>query len=198
MPRTPLSQDQLDAFRDSLCEAATRLFAEQGYAGVTMRALAKDLGCSPMTPYRYFENKAAIFDTVRLAAANRFADAIAAAAKSHDTHTDRLRAMTYAYVGFAVDEPHGYRILFELDRKERPQTEVVEEARGWFVMRDVVAAAIDDGVLEGDPDVVAHLLWASVHGLAALHLSGMLRLGADLETLVDAHVDRELARFEKT
>ena len=195
MPRTALSQDQVDAFREALCDAATRLFARQGYAGVTMRALAKDLGCSPMTPYRYFENKAAIFDTVRMAAANRFADAIADAAKAHDEHADRLRAMTYAYVRFAVEEPHAYRILFELDRKERPPTTVAEEARGWFVMRDAVAEAIADGALEGDPDVVAHLLWAGVHGLAALHLSGMLGFGADLETLVDAYVDRELARM---
>ena len=74
MPRAALSQVQVDDFRTALCGAATRLFAEQGYEGVTMRALAKSLDCSPMTPYRYFKNKAEIFDTVRSAGANRFGD----------------------------------------------------------------------------------------------------------------------------
>ena len=65
MPRAALSQTEVDEFREALCASATRLFAEYGYEGVTMRALAKALGYSPMTPYRYFENKEAIFETVR-------------------------------------------------------------------------------------------------------------------------------------
>ena len=81
MPRASLTQDQLNDFRDSLCAAATRLFAAHGYEGVTMRALAKEIDCSPMTPYRYFANKAEIFDTVRSAAGTRFADAIHSAVK---------------------------------------------------------------------------------------------------------------------
>ena len=47
------------------CRVATRRFAEEGFAGVTLRGLASDLGCSPMTPYRYFENKEEIFHSVR-------------------------------------------------------------------------------------------------------------------------------------
>lgn len=193
MPRTALSKDQVAEFRDALCATATRLFAEHGYEGVTMRALAADLGCSPMTPYRYFENKEAIFDTVRMASANRFADAIDRAVKSHDDHEARLRSMCHAYVGFALDEPYAYRIIFELDRNERPDGVIVEEARGWFIMKAAVADAIEDGALTGDPDIVAHLLWSGVHGLVALHLSGMLALGVDLERLVEAFIEREVS-----
>ena len=193
MPRAALSQNQVDEFRDALCAAATRLFAENGYAGVTMRALAKDLGCSPMTPYRYFVNKAAIFENVRLAAANRFADAIDGAVKSHERHHDRLVAMCHAYVGFALEEPDAYRIIFELDRSRRPAAVTVEEPRSWFIMKTAVKEAIEAGELAGDPNVVAHLLWSGVHGMVALHLAGMLNLGLDLESLVDAYLARELA-----
>jgi len=192
MPRASLSQHQVQQFREALCDAATRRFADQGYEGVTIRALAKDLGCSPMTPYRYFENKQEIFDTIRIAAANRFADAIDRAGKSCNEHDVRLHAMCHAYVDFALSEPHAYRIIFELDRQERPDTVRLEEARGWFIMKSAVAEAIADGVLEGDPEVVAHLLWSGVHGLVALHLSGMLVMGLDLEPLVDAFIERTL------
>ena len=158
-----------------------------------MRALAKDLGCSPMTPYRYFENKEAIFDTVRLAAADRFADAIDRAVKAHDEHEDRLRSMCHAYIGFALDEPHAYRIIFELDRNQRPEPVRTAEARGWIIMNEAVAEAIEAGVLAGDPPIVAHLLWSGVHGLVALHLSGMLAFGQDIEALAEALIERELA-----
>ena len=149
MPRAALSQTEVDEFREALCASATRLFAEFGYEGVTMRALAKALGCSPMTPYRYFENKAAIFETVRLAAADRFAEAIDGAVKRHADDRDRLVAMAHAYVGFALDEPHAYRIIFELDRRRRPAAVTVEETRSWFIMKAAITEALEAGVLEG-------------------------------------------------
>jgi AcrR family transcriptional regulator len=192
MPRAALSQSELDQFREALCAHATRLFAEQGYEGVTMRALATSLGCSPMTPYRYFENKAEIFDAVRSAAANRFAHALEDSLSGLTSHRARLRALALAYVRFALDEPHAYRIMFELDQDQRPDTRREDERRGWYVMHTAIEEAIADGVIAGEPNIVAHLLWSGVHGLVALHLSGMLQLGRGLEELVEALMEREL------
>jgi AcrR family transcriptional regulator len=65
MGRAALTVEELGAFRGRAVTAATRLFAERGYRGVTLRSLAKELGVSPMTPYRYFENKEELFAMVR-------------------------------------------------------------------------------------------------------------------------------------
>jgi len=194
MPRAALSDNQVERFRDALCEVATRRFAEHGYDGVTMRALATDLGCSPMTPYRYFKNKAEIFAAVRGAAFARFADAQEAAAASSDDDRERLRALCRAYVRFALDEPAAYRIMFELEQSSAPPQVGDEALRGWKVMLGVVDQAVKVGVLHGDAEVTAHLLWSGVHGLVALHLAGMLVLGRDLEALTDAFIERELLR----
>ncbi len=91
MPRAALSDHDVERFRDELCRVATLRFAEHGYGGVTLRALAAELGCSPMTPYRYFENKAAIFEAVRLAALERFDDAQVAASEGIVDPFARLR-----------------------------------------------------------------------------------------------------------
>jgi AcrR family transcriptional regulator len=194
MPRVALSPDQVEDFRMTLCEAATQLFAEHGYEGVTLRALAKTLSCSPMTPYRYFANKAEIFTAVRTAAADRFGYAIEAAVRAHKDHHSRLSAMCRAYVDFAVAEPHAYRIMFEIDRNLRGTNESNSDIRGWWVMHTAVSEAIHEGALTGEPNVVAHLLWSGVHGIVALHLSGMLALGLELDALVEAFIDRELGR----
>jgi AcrR family transcriptional regulator len=193
MPRAALSESELDQFREALCDSATRLFAENGYEGVTMRALATDLGCSPMTPYRYFENKAQIFEAVQTAASTRFANALEAAHHKQQDHLSRLRALCWSYVRFALDEPHAYRIMFELDQAERPQwPRNAEEPRGWLFMHAAVEAAVADNAISGDPDILAHLFWSGVHGLVALHLSGMLVMGRGLEELVEAFIDRQL------
>ncbi len=195
MPRLALSQSQIEEFRDALCASATRMFAEQGYEGVTMRSLAADLGCSPMTPYRYFKNKSEIFHVIRAAAAERFAEAIEAAGRGHSCHIDRLRGMTRGYVDFALSEPHAYRIMFEL--QNRPILFAVDDDQvvnmnSWGVMHEAVAAAVTSGELEGDPAILAHLFWSGIHGLVNLEHSGMLRLGKNLEELVEAFMEREL------
>ncbi len=166
------------------------LFAEHGYEGVTMRALATGLGCSPMTPYRYFENKAAIFDAVASLAAQLFADALEASIEGVHEPDARLRALARAYAGFALEQRPAYRIMFELDRGERPPRK--EDLRSWHVMYRAVEEAVDAGVLEGDPELLAHLLWSGMHGIVALHLAGKLQLGRGVEELVEAFVEREL------
>lgn len=191
MPRTALSPGAIESFREALCRVATRRFAEHGYAGVTLRALAAELGCSPMTPYRYFRNKAEIFDAVRAAAFARFADRQEAAARREADPEQRLRALGQAYLGFAMEEPDAYRIMFQLDQDPEPSApeRALEEPRAWFPLRNAVNEAIRAGRLRGDPDTVAHLFWAALHGLVSLHLAGKLRLGRHLEELAVPMVD---------
>jgi AcrR family transcriptional regulator len=194
MPRAALSEVDVEEFRRSICDVATRLFARDGYAGVTLRALAAELGCSPMTPYRYFENKEAIFDAVRDAAFDRFANAQTKAAREATESLDKLRRLGAAYARFAQREPNAYRIMFELDppeANERP-AHLGSEHRAWRVMRDVVGEAVADGGLEGDPTTLAHLFWSGMHGLVSLHLAGKLELGRSLESLIEPFFDHQL------
>lgn len=201
MPRRALTESQIEDFRDALCASATRMFAEQGYEGVTMRALAADLGCSPMTPYRYFKNKSEIFHAIRAAAAERFAGVIEEAGRGHSCQVDRLRGMCRGYVDFALSEPHAYRIMFEL--QNRPILCAVEEDQavnmnGWEVMHAAVVSAVMSGELEGDPAILAHLFWSGIHGLVNLEHSGMLVLGKNLEELIEAFLERELRGSGRT
>lgn len=185
MPRTALRQDQIDDFRDALCKAALRQFAEHGYTGVTLRRLAAELGCSAMTPYRYFRDKDEILAAVRAAAFGRFADAQERALQGLIDPGDRLEALGRAYLTFAREEPHAYRVMFELHQNPEPRhtEQLRQEERAWGCLRREVGRAIDAGVLGGDPDTVAHLLWAGLHGVVSLELAGKLRLGRTFDDL---------------
>lgn len=198
MPRLALAADDLAAFRRRAIAAATRLFAAQGYEAVTMRAVAAELGVSAMTPYRYFDGKEGLFAGVRAEAFRRFADRLEAALAGSGDPLARLRRLKQAYVGFAVDEPDAYRIMFEL-RQVGPDTHpelLAESKRAFGCLHRTVAEAVAAGALEGDPLTTAHLLWASTHGLVSLHLAGKLTMGRSLERL--AAVDHEFAGFGRT
>jgi AcrR family transcriptional regulator len=176
--RTPLSPQEIDRFRERLCRIATRRFAEQGYAGVTLRGLATELGCSPTTPYRYFSNKQEIFAAVRAAAFRRIAAACESAARAESDPVARLRRLATSYLRFAAREPHAYRIMFELAQPEASDYPELarQERRAWQVLNDSVEAAVRARCVAGEPMVLAHVFWAGLHGLAALQLAGKLVL----------------------
>jgi len=178
--------DELGAFRERAVAAATRLFAEQGYRGVTLRSLAKELGVSPMTPYRYFENKDELFAMVRSEAFRRFADAQRDAVAGIEDPEGALRTLGKAYVSFALDEPDAYHIMFELLQAPAgtyPELEA-EQARAFSYLRQAVQASVEAGLLEGEALTRAHYLWAQVHGLVSLHLAGKLVMGCSLDELI--------------
>lgn len=186
MPRAALTAQEIESFRQRAVEAATRLFAEHGYDAVSMRAVARAVGVSAMTPYRYFANKDELFAHVRAAAFRRFADAQQVAFDATSNPRARLRALGLAYVEHALTEPDAYRIMFELSQAPAgtyPELDA-QSARAFSLLVRAVEAVVQD-----DPLTAAHLAWAQVHGLVSLHLAGKLQMRRSLDELVAAALE---------
>ena len=96
--------------------------------------------------------------------------------------------MRAAYVRLALDHPDEYRVMFELGQdSEELYPKLAEEShRAFAALERAVALAVEAGVLVGEPRLVAHLLWASIHGMVSLHLAGKLTLGFTLDDLLAA------------
>ncbi len=190
MPRQALTHEDIETFRQRAVETATRLYAEEGYEAVTMRSLAHALGCSPMKTYRYFENRDELFALVRIDAFRRFADEQEAAFHRGQGPRDTLLKLKEAYIAFATREPHAYAIMFQLTPVPQDYPGLNEESfRGFSFLLRAARAAVKEGLFEGDPLTIAHLLWSNTHGLVSLHLSGRLIVGRNLETLASIVLD---------
>lgn len=194
MPRAALEPDVVLAFRRRVVDAAMHLFAEEGYAAVTMRGLGAALGVSAMTTYRYVAGKDELFAMVRAEAFRRFADQLEAALARGGDAIARLRRLKQAYLAFAIDQPDAYRIMFEVRKPDDPDSaELSTEAKRAFgCLHRTVTVAVAAGQLHGDALTMARVLWASTHGLVSLYLAGRL----DKKTLHQlAAIDHELAAF---
>ena len=175
MPKN-LSTAKVEEFRVRLCDAAERRFAKHGVDGVTMRQLADELGCSAMTPYRYFRDKKEILAAVRAVAFDRFADAMERAARVPGDAVARARAVGEAYIRFALRDQRAYRLMFDLSQPDQDRFPDLVRAntRARRTMSGFVEKMVEDGVLAGDPQVLGQLFWAASHGLIVLHLAGKL------------------------
>jgi AcrR family transcriptional regulator len=178
MPRV-LSETDVADFRDRLCEAAERLFAERGPDAVTMRQLAAELGVSPMTPYRYFEDKDDILAAVRANGFNRFAEALERARESTSGARARGTAVGEAYVTFALDNPHSYKLMFDFNQPnaEKYPELVAAGQRAQKTMTGYIRDALAEGLMSGDPEQIGLMNWAAIHGAVILELAGMLPPG---------------------
>jgi len=184
MPRL-LTDTDVAGFRERLIAAAEHLFAEHGPDGVTMRQLASALGVSPMTPYRYFKDKDAILAAVRASGFARFASALEAETADTSDGVDRSRATGRAYVRFALENPDAYRLMFDLTQpNEAEYPELVEaSARARASMIRHAEGLVTAGEAQGDPKMIAHILWANLHGGLVLQLAGKLSPDIDPSAL---------------
>ena len=186
MPRV-LTETDIAGFRERLCELATRIYVERGPDNFNMRLLAAELGVSAMTPYRYFKDKDEILSAIRARAFNRFADQLERALAMPGTPPEKSSAVGKAYIRFALEEQTCYRLMFDFaEIKGRPVPELaLAEARAKATMTDHVRIMVDEGYFAGDPNLIGHALWSSLHGVVVLHLAGKLNGEIELFTLLD-------------
>lgn len=185
MPKI-LSEEDVAEFRERMRAAAERLFAVHGPEAVSMRQLAAELGVSAMTPYRYFKDKDDLLAAVRAQGFNRFAETLEAAYDANPDPGARAEAVGAAYVRFAFEHPAAYRLMFDLNQPtegEYPDL-VMAEARARRTMTAYVHSLMAAGlIVGGDAQAIAHVFWASIHGLVVLKLAGKLAPELDFETL---------------
>ena len=79
--------------RQKIIDAAETLIAESGFQGLSMHKLAKEAGVAAGTIYRYFSDKEDLLQQVRLAVAERNAEAIQRGVDNAMPLKERFRKM---------------------------------------------------------------------------------------------------------
>lgn len=89
--------------RQSIVEAAMRLFRADGYEGATMRAIADEAGVSLGNAYYYFSSKEHLIQAYYDRLQDEHAETAAAALAGDETFAGRLREVLSAWVAVASD-----------------------------------------------------------------------------------------------
>jgi AcrR family transcriptional regulator len=196
LPKLRTDDDRAD-FRDRLCDAAERMFAEHGPEAVTIRQLAHAIGVSPMTPYGYFKDKDAILAAVRARAFDRHAEALEKAyAEAPADPQARSNAVGAAYVRFALDHPEAYKLMFDT---QQPNFDAYPDlVRAGERSRATMTRHLTDLNLKRDAMRVGLLYWSALHGPLMLHFSGMLPPSVSVVSLIQSLVEAVAASTTKT
>jgi AcrR family transcriptional regulator len=107
--RTP---EQVAEMRAHIAACALDLFCEEGFEGISMRRLAHESGCTPMTLYKYFENKFEILGMLWADVLGDLFDRLDGLAAAESDPAVRLRAVAEGYVEFWLDHRDHYYLVF--------------------------------------------------------------------------------------
>ena len=157
---TITSGPRRSATRRRLCEAATRLMAEQGFSSTTVEEIAEHAGVAKGTVFDNFANKTAIFEELLRQGVEQLAAALRQAAeetlKDGGSRIDALDAMIRAGLLHIDRHPDFTRLyVAEQWRTNRAwhATLLAVRSRSVSVVEEVLREGIAEGELSGALDV---------------------------------------------
>jgi len=188
--------------REEAKDAALRQLAESGTGGLSLNAIAREIGLSGPALYRYFENREALLTALVTDGFNAIGDALERTAKAAAGYSaeQRLRAVLGAFRKWAITEPHRYQLLFgtPIPGYRAPESTTPAAARMFTTllraMVDVDAdrnradpgrtppapTPLDEQLVHwhADPSTPPHLVraaviaWTRLHGVLSLEIDG--------------------------
>jgi len=110
--RPPRSKTEIMEFRSKIGKHALEIYRAEGFGAVSMRRLAKEVGCAPMTIYAHFEGKTDILRYLWTDILRDMSDDIEKKLKLAVGPSERLRSAAQTFVDYWIDNPDHFRLVF--------------------------------------------------------------------------------------
>lgn len=215
--RAELTQEIKDRAREQL--------AEVGADGLSLRAVARELGMVSSALYRYFPSRDQLLTALIIDAYNALGDTAEAAVKQEDTHRGQWLALCHGVRGWAKHNPHEYALIYgsPIPGYQAPQDTVAPASRVAVAFVGILARAeaehglrppltapeltpvLDDQLRRLAADLAPQLppaavgraifAWTQLFGMISFELFGQLVGSVDPADEFFAHSVDQLAEF---
>lgn len=164
--------------RRALLMAARQMVEEGGAQALTLRGAAQKAGVSAAAPYRHFADRDALLAEVIIEGFDELTAATEAARVAANDPGSAYLAVGEAYLRFAAMHPSLYRLMFGIERHKPDYPALLASGQRAFGVVLRAAQECSTAGLTGSrlPEHVALAGWSMVHGLASLHVDGVLGL----------------------
>ncbi len=183
----------------ALLDEALRTIQARGVEHLTLRTIGEKLGVSRSALYRHFADKQALLAAVGREGFRMFRQTLADAWEQNGRGRSGFRAMARAYVQFALEHSSHYRVMFGgFLESAASDDDFVREAKAAFqVLVDALVEQQNAGDVRRDqPVLMAHFVWAVMHGTAMLIVDGQLPETAQREALEQYGFERLYASIQ--
>lgn len=183
--------------RNALIQIAAELVITHGVEGFSLREAARRIGVTPAACYRHFADKAALLKAIAIEGFTELAERMETEYLSDTSRAksaikqakQRFYAVGIAYIKFAVENPAQFRVMFgPYGAGGSEPVRGVAKVSGkdsYEIFVDALNDLVISGAVNQDSREQAELpAWASIHGLAALLVDGLVRPESEQELIV--------------
>lgn len=110
--RPPLSKDDVSEFRSKVAKHALAIYRAEGFTAVSMRRLAKEVGCAPMTIYAHFDGKTDILRYLWADVLTEMTQQVRHNLTSITDPVERLHICAQTFVAYWIDQSDHFRLVF--------------------------------------------------------------------------------------
>lgn len=182
-----------DALHAQVMHACDEWLAQQSIHGLSLRALAREVGCAPSTLLKLYGSFNVLLQYVNVETLARLQSTITSL--SSDEPEPWLRALANAYWRFAEKDCYRWQLLFdhplaqegELDQR---QSQLIEAL---FTQVETSLKQYQPLLDDAEARRLGRTLWGSVHGLVQLGLNERLGYWQGHQLKVDELLDQLLS-----
>lgn len=170
--------------RNALVGEGLKLLEEAGHSDFTLRDLARRVGVSAAAPYAHFTDKSALLAAIATTGFVQLKAALESAVAGDRAPADQFLHMGSAYVRFGMDHPALYKLMFASEELPARHDEYPELQAAGAAAFDLLTNMLERmqrrGFLRpGDPEADGLSVWAHVHGLTSLIITGRVECAGD-------------------
>lgn len=200
-------ESRAEETKRAILAAASQLFAQRGFENVTIREIAKSVGCSHTTIYIYFKDKEALLHQLSMEPLTDLRRQMEAVLEETTrSPEERLRSITRHFLQFCFLHRNMYTIFFMVQStrvdEEEPALEVNKTRNQLFgLLRQAVQATLPAGQSDELVLAYARIYFYTLHGIVGTYTDSEEPCDTLMERLAptfDLAVDVLLSGFKQT
>jgi AcrR family transcriptional regulator len=178
---------QKEELKAKILQTAKALFMERGYEETSIRNIAERIEYSPTTIYLYFKDKDDIFYALHREGFVLLNQYFRALGHVEDPF-ERLKAISKAYVTFALENGEFYDLMFiirspmnALEKEKKDELDWEEGDRAFGFLVNTIEECIAKGYFKDmNAEVLAFTTWSMVHGICSLEIRNRCSVVSEL------------------
>lgn len=148
-----LSRSELDRLsrRQTILEAAERVFVEKGYDKTSVADIAKEAVFTKTTIYKYFSTKDIIYYYVALRGYSQLEEAFILASKTQDDGFQELVELCRTFHIFYVEHTRLFQIMGSIHHIKAANEPLLQESE-WYALWERLIAFFEQALIRGVQD----------------------------------------------
>lgn len=187
------------SLREEILDVSKELLLKHGFSKISMRKIAKKADVTATSIYLHFKNKDDLLLALVEESIANLNRVLRNALDEADSPIEQLKSLADAYVGYAMENPQEYEIIYMVRPEEMPKypKEKFQQVREIY---ELLAGIIQRGKERNlfdveDPLVSAYTLWAQIHGVVSVILGKRLDTRVPIERFLDLATDHIIQGF---